>query len=124
MKIQLQNGWTKESLKARITERVPADGRCAEGDDCIYFDPATGKSCAIGSLILPEEASALGMVSVECLLGNEVLGYTLRKTGPFPRSLDYQRFQVAHDDAPLEGPPGYMHDVLHKWIDERCEDPK
>ena len=125
MKIQLQNGWTKESLKARITERVPADGQCVDSHgDCAYFDPLTSKSCAIGSLMPPEEANLLGVMSVECLLDDETLGRTLRETGPFTSSIDYWSFQGVHDDMRKEGPPGFMHRRLHEWIDDNCEDPK
>lgn len=47
-----RNGWTRETMKKRIREVVPADGsHDKENGGCLYRDGAGG-ACAMGAFIL------------------------------------------------------------------------
>ena len=128
MKITLQNGWTRESLKARIVERVPECSRCVDGTGfCIYYNPSTEKSCAVGSLMPLEDAAK--SVSVEdgaCgLIENTPQGERLWEAGPFRTKDQYMDFQSVHDGYGVypKRPSSSLHDHLCGWIDTHCEDP-
>ena len=136
--IELQNGWTKKKLKARIRERVPKDGKCSlttsVASTCVYYNEDTGKSCAIGALLPKKMAGAAVNTEVTEFWDMDYdtkervpstdEGKYLSTHGPFPDVDDYISFQELHDNWVCAEPFETMHESLCHFVDKYCVDPK
>lgn len=114
-KHKLINGWTKETVKARIRERVPQEG-CASDNTCLYRN-AKGKSCAAGAFI----PDALYKTSMERQPIQSVIRDNKLDVSLFPfNEHSMSRFQDIHDNTVSNGEN--VIDELVKFIDNDTEE--
>lgn len=128
---KLINGYTKESLKAKILKNntgstalykqlAESDNEyCAEGDVlneyCVYFNPVDGNRCAVGCCIPDDfiEENAEELHEEVCI--KELLSRFPELEESMPMSIKgLDVFQRVHDRHKA---PGSLHDKLCDWID-------
>lgn len=115
---KLQNGWTKESMKARIIERVPRDYKCMSGAECCYLDH-NGKTCAVGAFIPDKHEGQDFEGQADLLLDNFpdlIASMPLEEEG----LMNFQNIHDNYNDISSNRRP--LHDVLCDWIDNNVKE--
>ncbi len=123
MKYQTINGWTKEAMKARLREKVPAHGAIVEQQlsaKCVYRTKE-GKACFAGAFI-PDEIYRPIMegTAVQSLIEGP---YGLGKVMPLETG-GIVALQHIHDQNALRLSENKI-DVVEKgceWIEKNVED--